>query len=261
VYRTPGLDRDSVHRVLPDPAMNIEFSCHRDESGRPHDPRIRLIGPKTRPQLAAFDPGLELVAVKVKLEWTTAVVGLGPTEHWDTDIDLGEVEPELAALLEASLFETPTLEAASAVLMARVGQHLAARRVPGRPSVAAGALDLVRRTHGQCPVAQIADRMSTSVRTLRRVVAREAGVSLKTYARTVRLLRAVTTADAHPTRRWATVAADAGFYDQAHLIRECQALCGQTPGDVLQERRAELDDAGATWDRADTGIPIRRSTR
>jgi AraC-like DNA-binding protein len=63
------------------------------------------------------------------------------------------------------------------------------------------------------------------------------------YARTVRLLRAVTIADAYPAAHaisWAKVAADSGFYDQSHLIRECHALCGLTPGEILMERRTEM---------------------
>jgi AraC-like DNA-binding protein len=219
-----------------------------------------LIGSTTRPYVFGLDPGREMVAVRLKLEWTTAVLGLGPTDHRDTALDLRAVDASLAASLEASFVTTATLDAAIASLVAGVTRHVT-RHLSRTPGIAARALDAVRRTNGRCAIHRIADRMAVSERYLRRVVARDAGMSLKTYARTVRLLHAVTTADASPARwlSWAKVAADAGFSDQAHLIRECQALCGLTPGAVFRERRSELDDEGATWGRTDIQTPTPRS--
>jgi AraC-like DNA-binding protein len=40
---------------------------------------------------------------------------------------------------------------------------------------------------------------------------------------------------------WARIAAAAGFADQSHLIRECTALTGLTPGEVHRERRSEAE--------------------
>jgi AraC-like DNA-binding protein len=73
------------------------------------------------------------------------------------------------------------------------------------------------------------------------MVHRDAGVCLKAYARTLRLLHAVTTADrsAQPPA-WARVAAESGFFDQSHLVRDFRALCGLTPSQVYRERRAEV---------------------
>jgi AraC-like DNA-binding protein len=259
-YRMPPVGGDCIHRVLPDPAASIELSCRREHDGRPSDIRMLLIGSTTRPYVFGLDPGREMVAVRLKLEWTTDVLGLGPTDHRDTTIDLREVHAKLAASLEASFVTTATIDAAIASLVAVVTRHVT-RQLSSTLGIAARALDVVRRTNGRCAIHRIADRMAVSERYLRRIVAREAGISLKTYARTVRLLHAVTMADASTTRRlsWAKVAADAGFSDQAHLIRECQALCGLTPGAVFRERRSEMDDAVATWGRSDTETPTPRS--
>jgi methylphosphotriester-DNA--protein-cysteine methyltransferase len=70
---------------------------------------------------------------------------------------------------------------------------------------------------------------------------RRTGVSLKAYARTTRFLHAMTTADRTPAPGWARLAADAGFADQSHLVRECRALTGMTPGAVHAERRVEAE--------------------
>ena len=55
--------------MLPDPALNLAFRCHRGADGRPIGPKLVVIGPKTRPFLFRFRPGDEIAAVKVKLEW------------------------------------------------------------------------------------------------------------------------------------------------------------------------------------------------
>ena len=84
------------------------------------------------------------------------------------------------------------------------------------------------------------------MRHLRRVVRQAAGVSLKAYARAQRIVGAMTAADRVNRPEWARLAADSGFYDQSHLVRECRALCGMTPVEVHRERRleAELSNRG-----------------
>jgi transcriptional regulator GlxA family with amidase domain len=88
-------------------------------------------------------------------------------------------------------------------------------------------------------VEQVAHRIGVPLRTLRRLVRREAGVSLKEYARVTRFLRAVTLADRGSGGAWATIAAETGFCDQSHLVRECRALTGLAPGEVYRERQAQ----------------------
>ena len=242
VYQTP---RDvalggATHRVLPDPALSVAFCCSREPGGGVVGPRLLLVGPKTRPHLCTFERGYEMAAVRVKLEWVAAVLGLVPTDHHDALDDLSLISPRAAGWLLDALVETRTPEQAVTTLAAALG-GLAARAPARHRPAASQALDLVRRTSGRLTVEEVAARMSVSVRHLRRTVQREAGVSLKAYARTLRLLRAVTTADCAPEPVWARVAADSGFCDQSHLVRECRALCGMPPSQVYRERRAEAE--------------------
>ena len=67
-----------------------------------------------------------------------------------------------------------------------------------------------------------------------------AGVSLKGYARISRFLAAVTDADRAEVPQWARIAADTGFCDQSHLVRESPPL-GMAPAAVDRERRAEAE--------------------
>lgn len=222
-YKTPSATDGAVHRVLPDPAVNIELLYFRDAKGHVSEPRVVLGGPIETPQVAAFEPRREIVALKVKLEWSD---------------QLRDRLPRLAKVVLDRLSHTHSIEEATNLLVASVAPRHRA------PSVAARGLDIVRWTRGRCAIERAADQLNVSPRHLRRAVEREAGVTLKGYARTLRLMRAVTIADAYPAMRpvpWASLAADTGFYDQSHLIRECHALCGLTPSEILSERRAEID--------------------
>ena len=240
-YAAPNDAPTAWHRVLPDLAIDIELVCRRDAEGRLADAKLFVGGPNTRPEIVAFHPGIEIVAIKVKLEWGTAVTGLTPEEYFDDAFDLRDVDASLALRLHDAMAETRTKDGALTAMTAVVTSAMA-DRLRQRHLAAGGALDLIRRTHGAVGVPRLAQHVGLSERHLRTVVERDAGVGLKTYARTVRFLRAITQADAWPQAMpiaWSAIAANAGFYDQSHLIRDCHDVCGLTPAEILRERRAQ----------------------
>jgi transcriptional regulator GlxA family with amidase domain len=84
----------------------------------------------------------------------------------------------------------------------------------------------------------VASDLGVSERHLRRVFHEAIGVSPKTFAKVTRFRRAVRAARAQAHASWATIAAAAGYYDQAHLINEFHAIAGVTPSALLGELRA-----------------------
>ena len=56
-----------------------------------------------------------------------------------------------------------------------------------------------------------------------------------------RFLHAITRADTMDRPSWAGIAAEAGFTDQSHLIRDCRSLTGYTPAQLFRERRQESE--------------------
>jgi AraC-like DNA-binding protein len=229
-----------MHRVLPDPALSLAFYCCRQSDGVPVEPRLIVIGPKTRPHIFAFRSGHEIAAVRVKLEWSAPLLGLVPEEHHDAEDDLAQVLPHFARQLLESLAETRSAGEAAGRIAETIVRRAGCMTSRG-PEVSAHALDLVRRTTGRMTVETVADRMGVPLRTLRRQVRREAGISLKEYARVTRFLHAVTVADRSASPAWAAIAADTGFCDQSHLVRECRALSGLAPSQVYRERRAQAE--------------------
>lgn len=60
-------------------------------------------------------------------------------------------------------------------------------------------------------------------------------MSPKTFAKVTRFLRALGAARERGHASWASIAAAAGDYDQAHLIAEFRAIAGVTPQASLGE--------------------------
>ena len=228
-----------MHRVLPDPSVSIAYCCRRAPDGTPGDPRVLLVGEKTQPMVFSYDRGRQTAAVRIKIEWVEHLLELRPGEHQNTSVDLGLVLPLFAEELLENLSRTrspaDTLDTLRAALLGRQQS-----RAEVRHAVVTHALDAVRVTRGRCPIEKIAERAGFSARHLRRLVNDSAGVSLKSFARTTRFVTAVTRADGVEHPQWAQIAADAGFYDQSHFVRDCQEICGMTPTELDRERRAQI---------------------
>jgi transcriptional regulator GlxA family with amidase domain len=119
-------------------------------------------------------------------------------------------------------------DAALRVLMAAMlAAHRASRTPPS--TVACIALDTVRRRAGRVSCERLALTLGLSDRHFRRHVRDSAGVPPKTYARLLRFVDAMRTADrsGHPV--WVDVAVSAGYFDQSHFIRDFTAAIGLTP--------------------------------
>ena len=213
-----------MHLVLPDPALNLAFRCRRLPDGGVAEPHLTVIGPKTRPFPFHFRPGDEIAAV---------------AEHLDREDELSPGDVRLPPWLLDRLAATDSAETAAALLACTLATALAGtRRAPVAP---AHALELVRQATGRVSVEAVADQMRVSLRQLHRAVLRESAIPLKVHARMIRLNHAMAMADRSAQPGWARVAAESGFCDQSHLVRECRALAGLTPGRIHLERRAEAE--------------------
>jgi AraC-like DNA-binding protein len=84
----------------------------------------------------------------------------------------------------------------------------------------------------------VAADLGVSERHLRRVFREAVGVSPKAFTKLTRFHRALRAAREDGGANWASIAADAGYYDQAHLIAEFRAIAGAPPRAFLNELRA-----------------------
>jgi AraC-like DNA-binding protein len=88
-----------------------------------------------------------------------------------------------------------------------------------------------RRSHS---VRDIARDMDINERSLRNLSRDHLGLSLKQFMKIRRLHAALGLAHSATRLSWSRIASEAGYSDQAHLIRDCRALLGETPARFLE---------------------------
>jgi AraC-like DNA-binding protein len=96
-------------------------------------------------------------------------------------------------------------------------------------------------TSGQAPVEGLASRLGWTRRNLERRFREQVGVPPKSFAQVLRLQNALRIQDAGLP--WAQVAAEAGYYDQAHLGHTWKTMIGCTPSHFRASRRSSGDGA------------------
>jgi AraC-like DNA-binding protein len=99
-------------------------------------------------------------------------------------------------------------------------------------------VDLVASTRALTRVESVADAAGTSVRTLQRMFRHWIGVGPKWVLARHRLQDAAAAIDAGQVDDLAELAADLGWFDQAHFSREFRAVVGVTPSSYLAAARA-----------------------
>jgi AraC-like DNA-binding protein len=88
----------------------------------------------------------------------------------------------------------------------------------------------------------VAERVGVGERYLRSLFAREIGLSPKQFARVSRVRTVLAMAGQH---RWAAVAEEAGFFDQAHMIGDFRAVMGVPPAAFLAGKRPAATPCGS----------------
>lgn len=93
-------------------------------------------------------------------------------------------------------------------------------------------------------VRELAASIGLSERQLRRVCEDAVGLTPKRLLRALRLRRALARARSAPAPSWTTIAAESGYFDQAHLIADFKSMLGVTPSawrEQLSARRHSLE--------------------
>jgi AraC-like DNA-binding protein len=95
------------------------------------------------------------------------------------------------------------------------------------------------------PVADIAATLGVSHGHLDRLFTEHVGLSPRTLARILRVRRLLDGIDVHGLVGWGDKAAELGWFDQAHLIRDFKRHTGVTPSQYVTAQRSMYDRAEA----------------
>lgn len=111
------------------------------------------------------------------------------------------------------------------------------RMLDGRPPIDAidHASRLLAATRGRIRIDTLAERAGLGPRQFQRQFTRQVGLSPKLYARTVRFETALAARRRAPATSWTDIVHEAGYFDQAHFVRECRALTGSPPSRFIDD--------------------------
>ncbi|MGP3915419.1 helix-turn-helix domain-containing protein [Nonomuraea sp. 10N515B] len=120
-----------------------------------------------------------------------------------------------------------------------IDEHLLHRTASGpRPaSAVAWAWQRLLATSGTIPIRAIAAEVGWSNKHLIDKFRQQVGLPPKTVARLIRFNRLLSCLDESPLPRWERIAADCGYADQAHLVRDFREFAGTTPTGFLDAAR------------------------
>ncbi|WP_394840784.1 AraC family transcriptional regulator [Pendulispora brunnea] len=221
---------------LPDGRTTLVFRALGD--GRNGD--VSVAGPRTRALFKNATGLVRALVIQFKPGWSAPLLGVPANELTDRIVPLEDVWGRSGEDLCLELLEARSLPD----VFARVSRAIALRTRDGfEPASARLARRAVRLLEGdEVRVEAVAERLGVTSRHLRRAFVESVGIGPKDFARTVRLQRAVRMAAT--SKDWARIAADAGYYDQAHLIADFRDLVGLTPGAFLKRARAIPPERG-----------------
>ncbi|MEM8817784.1 MAG: helix-turn-helix transcriptional regulator [Pseudomonadota bacterium] len=121
------------------------------------------------------------------------------------------------------------------------------RKTRARPApfAAVWAMGRTLASNGDLRIDQLCDELGISRKHLNKAYSSATGLSPKTYARLTRF-RSVLSRLQEPLDAWADIAADRGYFDQAHLIRDFKQFAGETPASFLKTRAPDGESVNFT---------------
>jgi AraC-like DNA-binding protein len=240
-YRQAG-ERSAVHRGLPSPFLTVIFTlddplviaAHPDPAQPPGTFQTLIGGLHTGPALIAYDGRQSGIQLAVTPLGARALLSLPAGELAGIDVHGSEILGPLAGQVQDRLREADGWPERFAFLehwlLDRVRQ---ADERAGVSAEVAHAWRRLLRSGGVVPVSELVAETGWSDRHLRARFRLETGLGPKEAARVIRFHRArqrlQQRALAGEPLALAGLAADAGYFDQAHLNREFRLLAGCAP--------------------------------
>lgn len=218
----PGWSR--TMRLLPDGCLDLVWDGQH----------MRAVRPAARQVRRAVGETAAVVGIRIQPGWAGAILGV-PVRDLPDVADLADVWGTTAVMrLEAVLAATATTAAARAALGDLAVSQLARSAGPDFRVLAAVSV-LAQRS---ATVDDAAHRVSLSLRQLRRCFDDHVGLPPKTLQTILRFnrFRAWRAESGQVPAPLARAAAECGYYDHAHLCRDCARLADATPAILLAAR-------------------------
>lgn len=227
-----GQKSHTPERLLPDGCVEMilnfgaPFREHREGCQSELQPQRFVVGQMTRPVLVSPTGAVCLLGVRFLPGGTLAFLDCPPFELTNAIVPLSEIASSLDREICRRAHDSSVLAEKVCILENLLLRYMLARDERGAPL--RSAISSILKCGGQISVDRLASDSGISGRQLERRFVSEVGIGPKLLCRVLRFQR-VFQALERSDRNWAAIAADCGYYDQAHLIRDFQQFAGQTP--------------------------------
>lgn len=233
-----------LHRAVPALSARLVISL-----GAPID--VHYDGQTHRSQAVAaglMRPGIATPVLTLRPDQPTVYVELSlPAMQRLTGVPLGQMDArgvDVDDLLPwvrqigAQLASCPA-EQRAWLVRARLLEQMNRAEPHAVPRDALESLVFLAESGGRVSVDELARRAHLSPRQLRHVMRRALGIGPKLASRIARLNTAIGRAG-DGAASWAQIAAESGYHDQSHLVRDFHDLMRTTPSAWLAEERRNL---------------------
>lgn len=230
-----GDESAEPQRIVPDghPELVLHYGDSFRETGDvAAQPRVLFAGQIARPLVLQAGARAGVIGVRFLPAAARMLLGIPMRELTDARLDLAQVWGRDADLLADEVAETQGVENKVRRVERAVSRRLAASRVKRDPLVeqcvaALDGADTVR-------VDELVRQSRLSARQLERRFHHEVGVPPRLLASILRFRRIFDVLEHRQPARWVEAALAAGYFDQAHMIRDFRRFAGCTPREYLQ---------------------------
>jgi AraC-like DNA-binding protein len=168
-------------------------------------------------------------------------LGMPASEVAGATFALDDLWPGQAALLREELLFARGVAEMFAILERLLRSRL--NRVSALHPAVAYAVRELARPSAELRVADLASRIGFSSRRLGDLFREQTGLAPKAFQRVRRFQHVLSSLHKNPLAdgNWATLAADCGYYDQAHFIHDFKSFSGMTPGEYVMVATPHLN--------------------
>jgi AraC-like DNA-binding protein len=235
IWRARGTkaEFDTPEPIVPDGCVEIVFNLGDrfiNAATGALQPRDLIAGQMTRPVIALPTGDVDLIGVRF---WPGRAGAALRTPMWALQDQLTAASNVVRSMdrLADDLQNVPGRDR-MAVLADGLSQRLHHVDEDALGAID-GALAMIDARGGNVAIESVARRVGVSRRHLERLFRDDVGLRAKEMARIARVHAVLGLMRQQPLLSGAEIAAQCGYSDQAHLIRECKALTGQTPARLM----------------------------
>ena len=223
-------------RIFPDGRSELIFNLaepfeSKSVKGWQRQPQAFVVGQITGPMVIRSGGPAKILGVRFRSHGASRMLRAPASELTDSVVSLADISSNLQ-LVSDRLHECCTADQRLCVVE-NAAQELATKNARVHDAAIAFAAGEFERTNGQASIPNVARQLGISVRQLQRRFLAAVGVTPKLFCRMQRFQRVVRALD-DAVPNWTDAAVGAGYYDQAHLIRDFRQFTGKAPTFLTQ---------------------------